>query len=197
MTNQKYFTPLVYQVLNTLWDKYGLRFKESYICEDALVLNLQDRFSDTVVGYITNPLNSTKFTLTSFVEDRIPLIHPENLEIINNLLTKFSYSKTEILNAIYQSIEVKDKDFLDFIRFDISNIRENILFGVDEGRLMQTFLNDEEEFSLEDLQLVFNNIYKARYFEVIYKSGCHAICENTWDTKTKQHILNILCQKVS
>lgn len=197
MINQEYFTPLVYQALNTLWDKYGLRLKESYLYEDSLVLNLQDRYSDTVIGYITNPLNSNKFMLTSFGESGVNLIHPENVDTINNLLAKFSYSKTEILNSIYQSIEIKDKDFLDFIKFDIPNIRENISFCVEENKITQAFFDDEKEFSLEDLQLIFHNIYKARYFQIVYKSGCHAVCENTWDTKTKQHKLNILCQKVS
>lgn len=101
-----------------------------------------------------------------------------------------------VLGTIFSAIDVLDKENLESIKFDIPGIKEDIVFTVDKGELQNVYYY-WTDYSLKDLRQFYQNISKAKYFSVVYKGGCRMICENKWNSETKQHKLNILAQKVA
>lgn len=101
-----------------------------------------------------------------------------------------------LLQAIYNTFEVRDKVQLNFIRFNIpkydwQRVDYCTYFHINNGCL------DNTDYNVSDLRFVYQNIHNARYFTVTYLNGSEMVCENTWDSEIKQQKLSILCQKVS
>jgi hypothetical protein len=105
-------------------------------------------------------------------------------------------TKEGLLQVIYNSFDVINKEHLVFIRFITRQYGWQRIDWINEFTVTQGKLHNTED-DRDALRFIYKNIRDAMYFTVRYSNGCEMTCENNWDEETKQHKLTYLAQKVS